>query len=148
MIARTVHCPQIQSYGGLWKNLTGDYLWNIYVPQARDVKKKPHAGGIIALKTDHRDEYRQKAEMMMQATCKPQKFSVLEEGEIVTGQETKTVGNESNRDDSRYTAWNLFGIPVVSGQASGKESQQSSTTTQTKEWQISYACDSSAKAQK
>ena len=84
----------------------------------------------------------------MQATCKPQKFSVLEEGEIVTGQETKTVGNESNRDDSRYTAWNLFGIPVVSGQASGKESQQSSTTTQTKEWQISYACDSSAKAQK
>ena len=120
----------------------------VYVPQARDVKKKPHSGGVIALKTDHRDEDRQKAEMMMQTTCQPQKYSILEEGEIITGQETKIVGNESHRDDSRRTAGSLFGIPVVSGQAAGTQTQQSSTTTQLKEWQFSYACDGQAKIQK
>lgn len=62
--------------------------------------------------------------------------NILEEGEIVTGQETKTNSNETNCDDSRKSAGTLFGIPMMTGQASGKETLQSSLTTQLKEWQI------------
>lgn len=121
----------------------------VYVPQARDVKRKPQAGGIIALKTEHRDEDRQKAEMMMQSNCKPKRFTILEEGEVITGQETKTSGNETNRDDNRHPAGSLFGIPVMAGQAGGKETQSSAVTTQLKEWQISYSCEGAQqKAQK
>lgn len=112
----------------------------MYVPQARDVKKKPRQGGIIAMNTKYRAEDRQQAESMMQSNCGPLAVNILEEGEIVTGHETKTTSNETNRDDTRKSQGHLFGIPVISGSASGKETAQSSSTTQLKEWQISYEC--------
>lgn len=111
-----------------------------YNPYAREVKKLPKQKGTIALKSEHRPEDRQKAEGLMTSNCAPQGYNVLEEGEVVTGQQTKSNTNETNRDDSRQEVGSLFGIPVVGGQASGKESQQSSMTTQLKEWQISYEC--------
>ena len=113
----------------------------IYVPQARDVKRKPHVGGVIALKTEHRDEDRQKADSIMKSNCGNLSIKILEEGEVVTGQETKTTGNETNRDDSRSNVGSLFGIPLTSGSAAGKETQQSATISQLKEWQISYECE-------
>lgn len=120
----------------------------VYVPQARDVKRKPKASGTIALPLNHRDEDRQKAESMMSQNCAPVRAHVLEEGEVAVGQETKSSSNETNRDDSRTKVGSLFGLPVMSGEAGGKNTNQSSTVTQIKEWQISYECETELKKTK
>ncbi|MEZ0390655.1 MAG: hypothetical protein ACAH59_00465 [Pseudobdellovibrionaceae bacterium] len=113
-----------------------------YVPQARDVKKKPRNSGIIGIPVTQRAEDRQKAEELMKTNCAPQAFSVVDEGEIVVGQETKSSANEINRDDTRRNEGTLMGMSLISGSDSGKETSQSSVTTQLKEWQISYNCAS------
>lgn len=51
----------------------------------------------------------------MNSNCTPLSVNILEEGEIVTGQETKTNSNETNCDDSRKSAGTLFGIPMMTG---------------------------------
>jgi hypothetical protein len=72
-------------------------------------------------------------------------FKVLEEGEIVVGQTTKTDSRDTKRDDTRGEVGSLFGIPVMAGEAGGKDSQSSSTTMSVKEWQITYQCQDATK---
>jgi hypothetical protein len=114
-----------------------------YQPYARDVKKKGQQGGVVALKLDHRDEDRIKAQTMMDRTCQPLAVKILEEGEIVVGQETKSSGNTSfNEGQKGQKVGNLFGMPVTSGGKDPSQQVESSTsTTQLKEWQITYECE-------
>lgn len=113
-----------------------------YQPYARDVKKKPNQNGVIALKAEHRDEDRAKAQMMMEANCRPAPVKVLEEGEVVIGQESTTNSNTSkNAGESSVSMGSFLGIPMTSG---GKDPSETTSakvsTTQVKEWQISYEC--------
>lgn len=113
-----------------------------YQPYARDVKKKPNQNGIIALRTEHRDEDRAKAQMMMESNCRPMPVKVLEEGEVVIGQESTTNSNTSKNAGEASTSMGSFlGIPMTSG---GKDPSESTSakvsTTNVKEWQISYEC--------
>lgn len=113
-----------------------------YQPYARDVKKKPNQNGIIALKLEHRDEDRAKAQMMMESNCRPTPVKVLEEGEVVIGQESTTNSNTSkNAGESSQSMGSFLGIPLTSG---GKDPSESTSakvsTTNVKEWQISYEC--------
>ncbi|MNJ96746.1 hypothetical protein D3C87_144770 [compost metagenome] len=114
-----------------------------YKPYARDVKKKAQQGGVVALKVEHRDEDRAKAQEMMARTCTPYPVKVQEEGEVVVGQETKTKGNTSyNQGAEGEKVGSLFGMPLVSGQKDPSQSVESaSSTVQLKEWQIMYECE-------
>ena len=112
----------------------------VYTPQARDVKRKPKVNGVIALNTTHRDEDRQKADSMMKQNCGTLPINIVEEGEVAVGQQTSSSGSETNRDDSRMQVGSMFGIPLLTGENGGKNTNQSSTVTQLKEWQISYEC--------
>ena len=114
-----------------------------YQPYARDVKKKPASGGIIALKLEHRDEDRQKANTMMANTCGTNPVKVLEEGEVAVGQETKSNANKEHNAGSNPTnVGSFFGLPVTTGGANPSESTSTnSVTTAVKEWQISYECE-------
>lgn len=113
-----------------------------YQPYARDVKKKPNHNGIIALKLEHRDEDRAKAQMMMENNCRPAPVNILEEGEVVIGQESTSNSNTSkNAGQASQPVGSFLGIPLTSG---GKDPSESTTsmvsTTQVKEWQINYEC--------
>ncbi len=112
-----------------------------YQGQARDTKKKPQESGVISLKENFRDEDRQKADEKMKSNCNPLTARIVEEGEIVIGQKVDTGSSETKRDDSRTDVGSLFGIPLTSGKAGGKDVNSSSTTTALREWQISYVCD-------
>ncbi len=116
-----------------------------YKGQARETKKRAQEGGTISLKENYRDEDRQVADEKMKANCAPLSFKVLEEGEIVVGQTTKTDSRDTKRDDTRGEVGSLFGIPVIAGEAGGKDSQSSSTTMAVKEWQITYQCQDATK---
>lgn len=120
--------------------LTLSACQTVYVPQAREVKKKPKVNGVIALPNGFRTEDRAKADEIMKQNCSPMAVNVTDEGETVVGQETKGATSTTNRDDSRHSVGNLFGIPLVSGQASGNETQNSSVTKQITEWQVVYNC--------
>lgn len=113
-----------------------------YQPYARDVKKKPAANGVIALKLEHRPEDRTKAQAMMSSNCGESPVKVLEEGEVVIGQEQTTNSNTSkNAGESSSSVGTLFGIPVMSGGRDPSESTNAKvSTSQVKEWQISYEC--------
>ncbi len=115
-----------------------------YVPQARDIKRKPKNSGVIGIPVSHRAEDRQKADDLMKQNCAPLGFNVVDEGETVIGQETKSSASETNRDDTRRNEGSFLGMNLISGSASGKETSQSSVTTQLKEWQISYNCETVA----
>ena len=113
-----------------------------YQPYARDVKKKPQANGVIALRLDHRDEDRAKADNMMKANCGEAPVKVIEEGEVVIGQESVTNANTSQQKGyESEQVGSFFGMPVMAG---GKDPSQTTTakvaTTQVKEWQINYEC--------
>lgn len=112
-----------------------------YQGQARDVKKKPLEGGVLALPLDPKDEDRMKAEQKMKQTCLDKEFKILEEGEVVVGQKTNTTASEDNRDNSQKKVGMIFGLPLMSGQKAGKDMSSSSTTENIKEWQISYECN-------
>jgi hypothetical protein len=113
-----------------------------YQPYARDVKRKPQTNGIIALKLEHREEDRQKAQQMMNSNCGSQEIKVLEEGEVVVGQESTTHSNTSKNEGTSSTkVGSLFGIPVMSQGTDPSENTQSKVSTSAiKEWQISYEC--------
>lgn len=111
-----------------------------YQGQARDVKKKPQVEGVIAIPMNARDEDRAVANQKMQSNCAPSTFSVLEEGEVAIGQKTDSSASENRREGRSESVGSLFGIPIVSSQAPGKDTSSSQTTTQIKEWQISYKC--------
>lgn len=113
-----------------------------YQPYARDVKKKPNQNGTIALKLEHRDEDRAKAQTMMESNCRPSPVKILEEGEVVIGQEATTNSNTSkNAGEASQSMGSFLGIPLTSGGKDPSESTSSKvSTTQVKEWQISYEC--------
>ena len=118
-----------------------------YKPYARDVKKKPGQGGVIALKPEHRDEDQLKANQMMSTNCGSSNVKVLEEGEVAVGQEVKSNADTTKSAGTSSTkVGSLFGIPLVSGGTDPRDSTNSSSvTTSIKEWQISYECESIAK---
>jgi hypothetical protein len=112
-----------------------------YQGQAREVKKKPQTEGIVAIAVNHRDEDRQKADEKMKANCAPYPVQVLEEGEVAVGEETKSTGKETERASTERSMGKFLGMDMMSGEAAGKNTASSSTTTKLKEWQIAYKCD-------
>jgi len=111
-----------------------------YQPYARDVKKKPQSGGTIALHSEHRDEDRAKATQMMSTNCGSNEVKVLEEGEVVVGQTTNTNANQNSNYGNKQQVGTLFGMPVTSGSDASTNVNSTATTTQLKEWQITYEC--------
>jgi hypothetical protein len=118
-----------------------------YQGQAREVKKRPQDGGTVALKLDHRDEDRTKADEKMKSTCSPYPVQVLEEGEVSVGQETTASGSETQRASTERKA-KLFGMAFNTGEAAGKNTSSSTKTTDIKEWQITYKCERKASARR
>ncbi len=116
-----------------------------YQPYAREVKRQPGKGGEIALRTEHRDEDRAKAQSMMGTNCGSTAIKVLEEGEVVVGQTTNSNATQTRNQGSQGTTIGTFlGMPVTSGatQASN-DTAMSATTTALKEWNIKYECETS-----
>lgn len=113
-----------------------------YQPYAKDVKKKPNQGGVVAMRSGFRDEDRMKAESMMQRNCSPLRYVILEEGETVIGQSTSTSGNESYDEGAEGKKVGSFlGAPIMSGAKDPSKSMNSqSTVTNLTEWQIQYKC--------
>ncbi len=111
-----------------------------YQGQAREVKRKPSEGGIIALTVDHRPEDRSKADEKMKSNCANSTIKILEEGEVAVGQKTTSNSSDSYRPSTQKKVGTLFGVPLVSGQAGGTDTASSATTIELKEWQISYEC--------
>lgn len=113
-----------------------------YQPYARDVKKKPGQGGVIALKPVHQTEDQEKAKMMMASNCGTAAVKVVEEGEVAVGQETRSSADTTKRPGYAGTqVGTLFGLPVTSGGSHATDSTSgTAVTTSIKEWQISYEC--------
>ena len=111
-----------------------------YQPYARDVKRRPQSGGVIALHTEHRDEDRLKADEMMKSNCGANAIKVTEEGEVVVGQTTNTNANQNTDYGNKHQVGTLFGMPVTSGADASTNTNSTATTTQVKEWQIVYDC--------
>ncbi|NCN40538.1 hypothetical protein GW916_04745, partial [bacterium] len=111
-----------------------------YQGTTRDVTLKPRKSGVISIPTNPRDEDRMKAEGIIARNCKPLMGEITEEGEVAVGTKVDSSAKETNRDDSRAQVGSLFGIPITSGEASGKNTAASSTTTAIKEWHITYKC--------
>lgn len=112
-----------------------------YQGQARDVKRKPKEGGLIAIPVDYRPEDRYKADEKMRNNCAPLVVKVTNEEEAVVGQKTETDSRDTHREKNESQVGSLFGIPMVAGDAGGKDTKSSATTTSIKEWQISYQCE-------
>ena len=117
-----------------------------YQPYAREVKRLPGAGGEIALKPEHRDEDRAKAQNVMASNCGTTEVKVLEEGEVVVGQTTASNAKETHDNGSSGTKMgSLFGMPIMSGaQEASNNTSTTATTTALKEWNIKYACGKAA----
>lgn len=109
---------------------------NKYRPYARNVKKKPGRSGVVALKLEHRKEDRDLAKSFMNENCGKKKLNILDEGEVVIG--TTTNSKSKTREGGTSNFGSLFGVPLKT--QSADSTSQTSTTTQEKEWQISYKC--------
>ncbi|MCO5142307.1 MAG: hypothetical protein M9962_04360 [Oligoflexia bacterium] len=109
-----------------------------YEPYAREVKKKPRNGGVIALRMNNRAEDRMKAESLMRYNCGDSNIvKVLEEGEVVVGEQTSSTSSRNNYPTSGLS----FGSSGFSfGSASTDERETHSTTNQIREWQLTYEC--------
>jgi hypothetical protein len=114
-----------------------------YQPYARDVKRRPGKGGIVALNQTHRPEDRALADQMMGSNCNGKKVNVLEEGEVVTGEKTRSSASQtSDQGHKSKQVGTLFGLPITSSsQSPSTETSTESEKIQTKEWQIGYECD-------
>lgn len=119
-----------------------------YMGQARDVKRRPQDSGVISIPTAFRDEDRARAEDKMRSNCGQKPFEVLEEGEVAVGEEVKTSGRETDRGSSEVSVGSLFGVPLVTGDAAGKDTSSSSVKTAVKEWHITYKCDTGKTARR
>jgi hypothetical protein len=118
-----------------------------YQPYARDVKKRPQAGGVVALKAEHRDEDKAKAFDMMKSNCGNEGYKVTEEGEVVVGQTTASTATE-NTDYGGKKTGTLFGLPITSGSDKSASTNTVASTTQLKEWQMTYECLTSTDSEK
>jgi hypothetical protein len=115
-----------------------------YQPYARDVKKRPQAGGVVALKSDHRDEDKAKAAEIMKSNCGGAGYKVLEEGEVVVGTTTNSTATENTDYGNKHQVGTFLGLPVTSGSDRTASTNTVASTTQVKEWQISYECVAAA----
>ena len=112
-----------------------------YQPYAREVKKKPNEGGLIALKTQHRPEDRQRADSLMAANCGSNAMvKVAEEGEVVVGEKTNSTSNK-RQDQESNSVFSLNGMSFGRGTRPVENTDTSSETVQLKEWQIAYNCE-------
>ena len=112
-----------------------------YIPYAREAKKKPREGGVIALHTDPRPEDRQKADSLMAMNCgSDATVKVMEEGEVVVGQRTNSSGTQ-RAENSYDDGLKIGGISFGGGGGPGTRMDSSQETTQMREWQISYVCE-------
>lgn len=111
-----------------------------YEGQARNVSLKPKALGVISIPTDSRNEDRAKADELMMRNCSPYLPEVTSEGEVAVGTKVDSKEKTTERASSERKVASLFGIPVTTGEAGGTDGTSSSTTTQLKEWHISYKC--------
>lgn len=111
-----------------------------YQGQAHDVKRKPNTEGVVAIPINYRPEDRQAAEQHMASNCGGKQIKVVEEGEAIIGEHTTSAGHETDRASTQHKVGSLFGVPVVSGEAAGHDTERSQTVTQLKEWQINYRC--------
>jgi hypothetical protein len=119
-----------------------------YQGQAREVTRKPKKGGSIAIPTGGRPEDRTRAEEVMRGNCAPDPFAIMEEGEVVTGQEVVANSRETDRRSTEHQAGSFFGVPVMMGDQGGRDSQTTSVTKSIKEWRISYECARPVKSAK
>ncbi len=119
-----------------------------YQPYAREVKRQPGNGGEIALRTEHRDEDRLKAQSMMTTNCGSTPVKVLEEGEVVVGQTTNSNASQTHQQGQEgQQVGTLFGMPITSGsQQASNNTATSATTTALKEWNIKYQCEKAVAA--
>jgi hypothetical protein len=115
-----------------------------YEPYAREVKKKPSDGGVIALHANYRPEDRSKADLMMQSNCAGGTVKVTEEGEVVVGEKTDATAKKTY--ESADSGWKWGAVKFGSASPSDN-TQTSSQTTQLKEWHISYSCVAAAETQ-
>lgn len=115
-----------------------------YQPYAREVKKKPAEGGVIALKTEHRAEDRTRADQLMATNCGNMGVKVNEEGEVVVGE--KTNSNASTAANQKDEGISIGGLNFLTGKKKNSMDTATSTeTTQLKEWQIAYSCVTKSK---
>lgn len=114
-----------------------------YQPYAREVKKKPREGGVIALRSEHRPEDRARADFLMSANCGDASASIAEEGEVVVGEKTNTSANKYQEPEAQ-SGFRIGGIGFASGARAGENTNVESQTSQVKEWQISYQCVANA----
>ena len=110
-----------------------------YQPYAREVKRTPSVGGIIALHDTHVDEDRIKADTLMHSNCGSKTVDVQEEGEVVTGTQTDAKAKRTNEKE------NQGGFTLGMFQMGGHDQDAEKTATQAtvtslKEWQIAYRC--------
>jgi hypothetical protein len=106
-----------------------------YQPYAREVKKKPTFGGVIALKSTYIDADRTYADSIMAKNCGTNPVKVLEEGEVEVGKTTTSNATETKEDKSTTK---LFGLNFTN--PGEKNTEKTSTVTAVKEWQIAYEC--------
>lgn len=111
-----------------------------YQPYAREVVKKPGAGGTIALRAEHRDEDRAKAMDIIQRNCGANTFEIKEEGETVVGQSTTSNATENHQAGNQKTVGTFLGMPVTTGTNPTTQTNATATTTELKEWRITYDC--------
>jgi hypothetical protein len=110
-----------------------------YVPYAREAKRKPREGGIIALRTNHNAEDRAKADGLMAGNCgSGYAPKVTEEGEVVVGE--RTSGSASRGRENRASGFSLGGFSL-GGSAPSDVTNTVTETSQVKEWQIAYTCE-------
>ena len=109
-----------------------------YKPYAREVKKLPGKGGVIALKSDHRSEDRTFADKKMTKNCKGNKMEVLQESEVSVGTKTDTVAEEA-KGRKKSGVLSIAGLSFT-GSKPSMETETSSVVTNVTEWQIEYRC--------
>lgn len=113
------------------------------VPYAREVKKRPADGGVIALRSAHTTEDRAHADSLMRTNCGSNQARIMEEGEIVIGQRTNSDARTSN-ERSESSGFSIGGVKFGGASDPYQRTSGSSETTQMTEWQISYQCVASA----
>ncbi len=115
-----------------------------YQGSARDVKRKPGVGGTVAVPLNPRQEDRDRATEHMISNCGSGNYKVTEEGEVVIGESTSANTRNDYRQNNQVQTGSFLGMPIVSGDPGGTDSQVNSTRTQMKEWQLAYECSTAA----
>ena len=109
-----------------------------YQPYSREVKKAPGKSGVIALKAGYNDQDRADADKKMKRNCATKSVGVAEEGEVSVGQKTNSTAEKTHGTKNKE-AFKIGGLAFGS-QKPSEDIETSTTTTDVKEWQISYNC--------